>query len=1184
MKEERANSIINIRQVILLLACVFYALPSFSNHVLGGEIGYKWVSGKKFKFQVHVYRNCSECEFNTAGCADVKELEIYLSPEVSATAVLLDKINITRVSRNDITPICKQTASACTGGSFKQGIEDWYFEGEYDFSLLSISNCKFEIGLKIDSRLDAWNIGASESYYNFTRLNLCNAVINTTPDFDAPAFHLIPYNQSFTYNLLAEDNESDSLVFELTEAQKGFNRSITYPSAYTAQNPLDVYCPAGNCNIKPRTWPVEGIGMNKNTGWLGFTPVVNNSTGFLVMQVTEYRKVSGNWVVVGVKRRDLQFLVQDFNNYMPAVKTIKDTFYACAGDAIYLDVMVNDPVYSTRDTVRLKSWNPEINGQLSIAGGNGANNYDALWTLAAGNTLPDAKPYYLTVIGTDNHCPVLGTTYKTVTIIPVLKPVTTFACEYAGCNKVKIKGAVQPGKNEAEAWFVFNAFGQLSASYIGQLDSFEVEKSGKYYIKRQIRNESTGCESESLDSVEVLPFSLMKKSFTWPDRVCNRDTIKLNSTVIGGTAPFVYKWDGITGGVSGSYVVRDSQRVVLNIKDASGCEFRYEKTILTWPYTGLTVTDTSRCLPISGTAVSMDSRFVIKSVPKDNPEMILRNGSGLLNKSNGSYSFKPEGEGDKLFSVTYADEFGCRYSDSFTVKFVLPPSTGIGPIGDKCTNSAEVDIQKESGNKIAIGNWSVKPMTTALSASIFSPVKSGAGQWKLFFTTTYLGCTIVDSTGINVNPHPKISFNTNNRVFLCENSPELKLVAIPTGGTWFSNGPLGNTDKINPSSLLQSGKSEQTQKYLYTDPTTGCSNTDSVLAKVNKLPGVTNLPDTSFCSDAQVLFRPDLSNSAGMRLITWSGPAEVKRAGDGIEFKMLPALVKSKVEVEYLLLALSGCQDLPYKQTIWNKPVPTAQLKASATEGCVPFQSALELVKKGAGPLPDLCNWSNNPGLVTDLKQVLQIDYTGSRIISVNSWLDGCEAEVCSIVITGRETPTAAISVDPEIKATTADFPFFTYRNITKSADSMKLQWTFPGGRPATGFLPRHDVFYPSDTGRYKVFLRVETIHGCVSKTETGVWVAPVFSLHVPTVFTPDSKGPIQNETFHVTSDSMREFKLIVRNKWGQVMFKTNSTAQGWDGTYMGKTVPVGVYAWQLEGRTIYGRFIEKKGTVALLR
>jgi gliding motility-associated-like protein len=88
----------------------------------------------------------------------------------------------------------------------------------------------------------------------------------------------------------------------------------------------------------------------------------------------------------------------------------------------------------------------------------------------------------------------------------------------------------------------------------------------------------------------------------------------------------------------------------------------------------------------------------------------------------------------------------------------------------------------------------------------------------------------------------------------------------------------------------------------------------------------------------------------------------------------------------------------------------------------------------------------------------------------------------------------------------------------------------------------------------------------------------------VPNAFSPDSDG--HNEVLYAQSGSVQEIeKFEIYNRWGALVFETDSLLEGWDGTFKGKAVAPDVFGYFL----IFscpntGEKILKKGNVTILR
>lgn len=87
-----------------------------------------------------------------------------------------------------------------------------------------------------------------------------------------------------------------------------------------------------------------------------------------------------------------------------------------------------------------------------------------------------------------------------------------------------------------------------------------------------------------------------------------------------------------------------------------------------------------------------------------------------------------------------------------------------------------------------------------------------------------------------------------------------------------------------------------------------------------------------------------------------------------------------------------------------------------------------------------------------------------------------------------------------------------------------------------------------------------------------------------PNVFTPNGDGV--NDVFRFkapTSIKLKSFKIY--GSWGQLLFETTDLNKGWDGTYLGKAMPVATYYWLYDAYDTYSNTnIAKSGSVSIIR
>jgi gliding motility-associated-like protein len=96
------------------------------------------------------------------------------------------------------------------------------------------------------------------------------------------------------------------------------------------------------------------------------------------------------------------------------------------------------------------------------------------------------------------------------------------------------------------------------------------------------------------------------------------------------------------------------------------------------------------------------------------------------------------------------------------------------------------------------------------------------------------------------------------------------------------------------------------------------------------------------------------------------------------------------------------------------------------------------------------------------------------------------------------------------------------------------------------------------------------------------VEVIPPMTLYIPNTFTPNGDG--MNDTFGIAGEAVKDFKMEVFNRWGQLIFESRDKSKGWDGNYLGKPQPIETYVWQMEGEDLSGKVYTKSGLISLIR
>lgn len=90
--------------------------------------------------------------------------------------------------------------------------------------------------------------------------------------------------------------------------------------------------------------------------------------------------------------------------------------------------------------------------------------------------------------------------------------------------------------------------------------------------------------------------------------------------------------------------------------------------------------------------------------------------------------------------------------------------------------------------------------------------------------------------------------------------------------------------------------------------------------------------------------------------------------------------------------------------------------------------------------------------------------------------------------------------------------------------------------------------------------LIAESIEGCQDSTSTIVEEKCLSTFIMPTAFSPN--GDAQNDLFRPNVTFITAYKMIVVNRYGEIVFSSVDPNIGWDGSFKDKLQPIGNYGW----------------------
>lgn len=222
--------------------------------------------------------------------------------------------------------------------------------------------------------------------------------------------------------------------------------------------------------------------------------------------------------------------------------------------------------------------------------------------------------------------------------------------------------------------------------------------------------------------------------------------------------------------------------------------------------------------------------------------------------------------------------------------------------------------------------------------------------------------------------------------------------------------------------------------------------------------------------------------------------------------------------------------------------------------------------------------WNFGDGLTSVLEHPFHI-YSTAGTYSVSLTITsptGCvSGDTSEITVVFYPPPIARFQANPDF--TTLVNSKIQFSDL--SVNAVRWHWDFGDGSTSGDQNPSH--FYDEE-GKYEVELRIHSIADCEDIYKADVYVSPFF---IPNSFSPNNDG--KNEVFFDANHILNvdAYKMQVWNRWGELIFSTNSYNVPWTGLDQnGKPAQEGIYVYMISVSIKSGKRLEYKGSVNLVR
>ncbi len=218
-----------LRKVFFFLFTVIFLLnlnTAYATHALGGDLVYTQVGANTFNLTLKLYRDC-----NGIALYAFESIE-WQSSCGSGVATAF------RSGYTDITPTCPGLPTACQSGSGTIGIEEHIYTTTVNIPsgctdiIFDYTLCCRNYSITTLANPGSENIYLSASYA------APNNTLNNSPVFNNYPTPIVCVNQPVIYNHGVYDPDGDSLYFSASDCYEGYNDPVEYLPGFSGVNPL----------------------------------------------------------------------------------------------------------------------------------------------------------------------------------------------------------------------------------------------------------------------------------------------------------------------------------------------------------------------------------------------------------------------------------------------------------------------------------------------------------------------------------------------------------------------------------------------------------------------------------------------------------------------------------------------------------------------------------------------------------------------------------------------------------------------------------------------------------------------------------------------------------------------------------------------------------------------------------
>jgi len=290
--------------------------------------------------------------------------------------------------------------------------------------------------------------------------------------------------------------------------------------------------------------------------------------------------------------------------------------------------------------------------------------------------------------------------------------------------------------------------------------------------------------------------------------------------------------------------------------------------------------------------------------------------------------------------------------------------------------------------------------------------------------------------------------------------------------------------------------------------------------------------------------------------------------------------------VQLAIVSNFGCPDSITKTYIVN-PNPAVLFSTNDTLGCEPLCSNF-LNSSSIATGNNASNlWNLGDGSPAINSQSPYHCYINDSLFSPNIFNvtltvtsdSGCVSTLSkNNYITVYPNPKAVFTVEP--KTTTIIDPVISTKDLSTGGNNWN--WNFGDLQTSAIYNPLPHTY--GDTGTYLITLIVSTQYSCADTANETIVIEPEFVFYIPNTFSPDGDGI--NDSFIGKGVFIKDFKMTIFDRWGNLIFISNDKNKPWDGraNHGSDIAQRDTYIYVMEVTDIKNKMHSYKGIVTLMK